>query len=427
MSSINNLKSKAMKKIKILLPVLIVAVCMVIWVSCDKTDDFFGKGKQEVLSENTSVGLDTFIQNHFEKEASLSLEKSELRSVSIAENIYSDFSNPSDAEAIVKSLDTTRLTRSQYEEKYVDYFVKTMILESSIKESGNITSFNVYVYCKFFTNVIDESTGKPSYSAEVGLYNIKTSKKPSGFSIIEEMNINWAEGPEYEEFVNDPEVSEPEPFFLEAQLRASAYNYSRSSAVTFARAYYNKIPKNIGYIDYSDPKGDCTNFLSWCLSKGGWPQNNSWFFISSDGSSGNDMKKYNRSPSWTGADQFYQYISATGSMYLNSKGNKRVTQLFKNLVVPNYVKDKSKDKTWISFYNYVKTLNVGDIVEIGNGAKNAVIGHNMIVTVTSSKPPYVKVTYRNSIGNNNYLDRPIDDISSGKILYGFKVNSSGPV
>lgn len=413
-----------MKTIKILLPVFIVAICIAVWVSCDNTDDSIGKEEQEFLFDNTSADLDTFILNHFEKEFSLSLEKSELRSASTAEDIYSDFSVRSDAEAIVNSFNDIRAIRSNTEEQYLDYKVKTKILDSSIKKENDQISFQVYVYHKYYTDSYDIESGEQINPSGISLYGFVVEKNDKGYLILKENIIDFTNGPEYDEFVKDPEISQTSDDNNNLQLRAAtSYSYSKNDAVSFAQKYCYDVSKVKNYCDYTKQGGDCTNFLSWCLYKGGWVQNDFWFFIS-DGSSGISMKKYKRSPSWTGANYFYQYISATGSTYSNAKGNKRVTLKFKNLAVPKNVKDKSKDKAWVNFYNNIKKLGLGDIVEIGNGSNSPTITHNMIITKISSKEPYVYVSFRSDTKNGHTLDLQSNQIPSGNILYGFKVNSS---
>lgn len=79
--------------------------------------------------------------------------------------------------------------------------------------------------------------------------------------------------------------------------------YDRDAAVRYAQRW--ALGRNPRYKDYEDFGGDCTNFISQCLVAGKIPMDNyggdilkKWFWY------GDKL----RTPSWTAAEPFYQYI-----------------------------------------------------------------------------------------------------------------------
>lgn len=86
------------------------------------------------------------------------------------------------------------------------------------------------------------------------------------------------------------------------QSRAALKSYNRSAAVTYARN--NALSTNgiAGFYNYETAHGDCTNFVSACLYKGGIPMDtsgtNKWYY-NSYGS---------RALAWICAEDFHQYL-----------------------------------------------------------------------------------------------------------------------
>lgn len=80
-------------------------------------------------------------------------------------------------------------------------------------------------------------------------------------------------------------------------------DYDRDSAVSYATKW--ALGNNPLYNNYENWGGDCTNFISQCLHSGNVPF---------DSSSREDYKNWywysdhDRTPSWTSAEAFYQYI-----------------------------------------------------------------------------------------------------------------------
>ena len=390
---------------------ILLAMCLAVLFSCSKTNDVMIPGKPISLVTVSDDEINSFIENHFQNKLKLSIENNQLKSASVSGKIYSEYSSVALAEKLITEVTNEKLLRAQTEEEYLGFKVKTKLMNGSVKEVDHQISLKAYVYFSFTTNSYDVETGRPSNPSGIDLYEFILAKQGPGFVILKENKIDFISGPEPEQLTDN----ESDGSFLKS---ATSFSYSGKNAANFAAQYWNNVSKVKNYYDYTGSGGDCTNFLSWCLAQGGWSQNNSWFFIAS-GTSGNDMKKYKRSPSWTGADYFYQYITGTGTMYRNSGGANRVVPSFANLKVPSYI-----SFNWPKFYEQVKLLKLGDIIEIGDGGNPATIHHSMIVTSDLTKSPYVKVTFRNGTGYSPRVNLAINEISAGNILYGFNVRTS---
>ncbi|MEG0856256.1 MAG: amidase domain-containing protein [Terrisporobacter sp.] len=125
------------------------------------------------------------------------------------------------------------------------------------------------------------------------------------------------------------------------------YEYDRMSAVEYATKW--ALSRNIRFTDYSEMGGDCTNFISQCINAGKIPMdkvgNNiieQWYWYSDK----------ERTPSWSGADFFYNYLT---------RNNKENT---------------SKFGVYARLAKY-EELELGDIVQL---IENNEAYHNMIIT-----------------------------------------------
>lgn len=91
--------------------------------------------------------------------------------------------------------------------------------------------------------------------------------------------------------------------------------YNREMAAAYAKRW--ALGRNPAYHDYEDWGGDCTNFISQSIHKGNIPFDNNgieeykkWYWYSD---------KY-RTPSWTSAELFYQYIVNNNKDYTYNFG-----------------------------------------------------------------------------------------------------------
>jgi hypothetical protein len=156
-------------------------------------------------------------------------------------------------------------------------------------------------------------------------------------------------------------------------------SFNGQAAATWALNNVNN-PSATGYFDYSSKGGDCTNFVSHALIKGGqnmvglgtkststnvwWQRDLSWW-------DANILRKDRNSYSWTFAQLFSQFIINNGKGYI-------VQFIYRQSASPSPFK-------------------VGDIVQISTSRSVNNAHHTMIVTGVS--PSGVLVTYRNSSGN----------------------------
>lgn len=81
--------------------------------------------------------------------------------------------------------------------------------------------------------------------------------------------------------------------------------YNRKAALEYAEKWaYSRNPQ---FYDFEDIGGDCTNFVSQCIFAGCGIMNFTpiygWYYISS----------YDRSPSWSGANYFYDFVISNKS------------------------------------------------------------------------------------------------------------------
>jgi hypothetical protein len=423
-SSINFKKLLNMKTLAITL----MAIVGIALFSCNKTDEV-AVSNQEILSKTTiaSNDLSLFVQNYFEKQYQLMYGKEQLKSAQIENSVYSVYTTKDEADKHLESINWVKWGHDQTpdENKYVGYKIFTKIKDGTIKQNGNLITFQAYQYHElYFPSYNSQARKYEDFSAGVGLYQFTVEKQEQAYVVTKEEPVIYDGGLEGFEFEKTTEqvIDTTSNFSLKNAL---ANSYSASRAVAFATKYYNNISgirKDLykNYYDYSDYGGDCTNFLSFCLLYGYWPQNDNWFFTSK-GTCGNSIKKYSYSPSWTGAKYFYMYITSSKPTYPNSDGSKRVSSAFSNLKVPS---NKDKSSMWTAFYDKIKLLKAGDILEIGDGGNPATITHNMIVTKVSTKSPYISLTYRNATGYGvPAINYAVTNISAGTRLYGFNVKS----
>lgn len=365
------------------------------------------------LNSVQKMQFENFVQTYFDTNYQLFVEGKAEESKKLTSSLQSYFSNKELAKQIIEDIENRKLTQS-----YADFSYQLPVVEVKVDEKtlsfidGNVKA-QVDVHVILPTNAKDAETGKYITTNLYNTYSFEAHQLGNDFFIIKQEDVNNANTNSFFEKEENIGTSE-------ATNKTTAYTFSGAAAANFALAHYNNVSNISNYTNYTNSGGDCTNFLSRCLREGGWAQTNNWFFVS-NGTSGNNMSQYSRSPSWTGANNFYQYITNSG-MYAGINGNNRVTAKFSALAEPS---STSSSSTWTTFYNKVKVLQKGDIIQIGNGATPATIGHSMIVTAVSTSSPYVWVSYRNATGYSVAGNLSINSISGGTKLYGFNVKTSG--
>jgi hypothetical protein len=83
--------------------------------------------------------------------------------------------------------------------------------------------------------------------------------------------------------------------------------YNRGAAVGYAYRYALKPNPAFRYFPLANTGGDCSNFLSQCLSAGGIPMNSQWWYKKGNPSTTNDDTW---SQTWTIAHSLYWYLKS---------------------------------------------------------------------------------------------------------------------
>ena len=387
---------------------LLALVCITFIIGCKKEEPGSVTNPSEQVLKSELTG---FVQAFFENKHQLLLTRKTSQAATVSK-INSFFATPAEASKCMNEINELNAIRATAQLNFTDVDVTAEVNYATTKTVGNETSFKVNVLYSYSTDGTDKTTGDAITPAGYELYNFVVTKAASGWQIVKQEQT-------YDETYNPGIASNENEEPIVSERSSATYTYSANVAATWASAHWNNITNVSNYYDFTNLGGDCTNFTSRSLREGGWKQTNYWFYKSA-GVSGNNMYLYKRSPSYTSANLFYQFISNTGQ-YTGANGNNRVTPKFANLVVPQAWDSQA---TWNAFYAIVKTVQKGDIVELGNGLSPATISHNMIVTKVQTTAPYIFVAYRNASGYLPANDRPINEFY-GRKLYGFYVKTSG--
>jgi hypothetical protein len=93
--------------------------------------------------------------------------------------------------------------------------------------------------------------------------------------------------------------------------QAADYTYNRQAAVEYAKSHWNTNVPGTQYFEKPGHGGDCTNFISWCLHKGGgWPMSGPWHGEEYEWYYYGTPKLY--SNSWTCVKEFGNFIGYRG-------------------------------------------------------------------------------------------------------------------
>jgi hypothetical protein len=247
-----------------------------------------------------------------------------------------------------------------------NYKLDVKVIDKSIRENEDGITFKAEISTVEVTNCFDDESGEQiiSEGVETMTYTIVDGKS---LKISKEVESNILEAPEG----TSGKSGDNYTLFDEAEsktLDIMPVAYSASSAITYAYTYYAN--PNPAYSDYSTSSGgDCTNFLSQCLKKGGWATVTSkpagasnpyilWYYNSYS----------NKSTSWAGAQFFNEFVRL-------NPGNARVTTKFVQLQIPTNASSNT------TFTSKISTLSLGAILQqsfSSNAYTN--IGHSMLVT-----------------------------------------------
>jgi hypothetical protein len=242
-------------------------------------------------------------------------------------------------------------------------------------DSLRIQADSAYVFASDFisltTNDKDpEDTSKfivteGVYQYEVTLVREGDSLRIRNFHSLDESRFHLYHTRKSAKIVFEPSTS---------STTAKSYTYNRTAARDYAYAHYQS--GNPDYCDFTNPNGDCTNFLSQCLYTGGWAQNDDWRSkVKADcpqcRNTTCDAAECFRCK-WTVAQDFKYYVTHEGAGRIES-GN----------------------------YNDVD-LEIGDILQF-DWTNDGNIDHSSIVTKKTASAVYV--TYRNYVGGQPFKDQ----------------------
>lgn len=277
--------------------------------------------------------------------------------------------------------------------------------ETTVSSKGDSIYAQTSIMYQLPTNSIDADTHEQIVTEGTAYYDFTFVRKKKGLYIMERHKV-----PDFPLQQNNSEEAFRTSVNDGLAKTEKNYLYNAPAAVTYALKYY-KTP-NKDYADYSSQGGDCTNFLSQCLKAGGWIQVNKWHWISDGKSCDDNMTFCKRSPGWSGAYKFYEYI--------NNNGAQRVSQKFANIEVYYWY---STSKTREKFRAATSVLNKGDIVQLAKTANSGTVHHSTIVTSKDEGAKQIFVTYRNADGYPVAKNKYIGDFGGGQYLHGFAVKA----
>jgi hypothetical protein len=144
--------------------------------------------------------------------------------------------------------------------------------------------------------------------------------------------------------------------------------YNRDRAVEYARRW--ALSRNPLFYDFTGGGGNCTNFVSQSILAGALTMNSTdtfgWYYENLD----------NRSPSWTGVREFYEFMCGLGDFpSTNSRIGPFCTEVTK------------------------ENIEIGDVVQLANSRGN--FYHSLIISNISNGEIFICAQ------SNDALDRPL--------------------
>ena len=144
--------------------------------------------------------------------------------------------------------------------------------------------------------------------------------------------------------------------------------YNRERAVEYARKW--ALSRNPLFFDFTGGGGNCTNFVSQSVLAGALNMNSTptfgWYYTNVD----------DRSPSWTGVREFYEFVCGLGDFPEKSER------------IGPFCEEVSKDM-----------VEIGDVVQLGNAQGN--FYHSLLVSDVKNGDILICAQ------SNDALDRPL--------------------
>lgn len=152
--------------------------------------------------------------------------------------------------------------------------------------------------------IISEISSDDIYDVSIKECNLTRSEKSNidEFLEKEEKSIIKEKNEIYEIYESEDSLKSYENKNGKSNLdkNRSIKKLNRNKMKNYARKHYNN--PNIGFYDFTEIGGDCTNFISQVILAGGAPFDNAgnerWYYYSSS----------NRTPSWTSVELLYKYL-----------------------------------------------------------------------------------------------------------------------
>ena len=364
------------------------------------TEPISPKDKQLVLS---------FVNQNLKDECTLLSSSEQSKSARLSREMEMSYVNSSIAQDDINSIVSRRDKLKSSDIEFTNSSVRLDETATTFTLENGYAILRVAANYRLPTNSKDTETGRQIVSEGIDYYNFKIQKTGNKYFIVDKSKVaDFPISEVFSEALGSGTFQEGNRGGANSRIAAT---YDKTNAVNFAITKYNN-PPTTGYYDYSSSGGDCTNFLSHCLKSGGWTQVNAWFWAN-NGASGNSMTQYGRSPSWTGAAQFYEYITNTGAS--------RVTSKFSDIEVYYWY---SLPSTVTTFKNATSVVNTGDIVQLSTTTAKSTVHHSTIVTSKDANAQKIFVTYRNATGYPVAKDKFVGDFTGGQYIHGFTVKSS---
>jgi hypothetical protein len=254
----------------------------------------------------------------------------------------------------------------------------------AVTQNQNRLVVKTVVYARLVTDQADPDENGHFITTE-GYYPYTVTVAANG-TVYKIVSVSLDTLDENPWFINPQTLAPSVDFTAESKAAPSpmqvAYTYNRINAANYAYRYWSS--PNSAYCDFSSGGGDCTNFVSQCLSAGGWNGNTRWYWNGYC----NYLNGVGYSLSWSVANSFYNFVLSSSRIYPACYS-------------PN-------------------SLSVGDILQ-QRFSGSSTVGHTMIVTKKVNGVSYV--TYR-SAGSNSARKDVIGTTISGT-LYGWRVNNTG--
>lgn len=372
------------KSIFLIITTVLVILCSSIIISCESNNEEIITSSISLDNNKIKVKLIDLLPDYFNAKYEL---------YAFGKNNILKFYDLSAQDKGEKMTNDIRLNRYINESVFgsvdIGEYSFSNIKVLSLDKNGNVYIAKIQAFEKevFFENSTNENWDSSGYSSYI-IHFVIDSK--GIIKLIEDIEIDeasriWRIPQEIEEGQSiDTYIKNKKNNFkissIEEGFNLQQRNSRARGAVRYALKYVFNRDQNT--CDYSEGGGDCTNFVSNAMHKGGKIKQKSRKWFHKYTFCFNSRRIY--SLSWTVADDFYRYMKNSSIMY--------------NQSIP------------------LNNLKVGDIISFGKKGKRRAV-HTAIVTKIKNSKTYV--TYRNGGGYPPKKNKKLSSISL-KVLQTFR-------